>query len=156
MKSTVFNKSLPIAIGCDHAGFECKEAVMKMLQEGGWQVVDKGTYSHSSVDYPDFAHPVAEMVAQGKATAGLLFCGSGNGVCMTANKHDGVRAALAWTSEIAILARQHNDANVLCVPARYVSQDVANRMVDDFLFSPFEGGRHERRVEKINKFDHSL
>ena len=154
MKNTIFNKQLPIAIGCDHAGFECKEEIRKALLAAGWQIDDKGTYSHSSVDYPDFAHPVAEMVASGKAAVGVLVCGSGNGVCMTANKHDGVRAALAWNEEVAILARQHNNANILCVPARFVTNEVAIRMVDDFLSHPFEGGRHERRVEKIDKFQH--
>jgi len=156
MKVTIFNKQLPIAIGCDHAGFECKEAIRKLLSAAGWEVDDKGTYSHASVDYPDFAHPVAEMVASGKAAAGVLVCGSGNGVCMTANKHEGVRAALCWNEEIAILARQHNNANIICVPSRFVSNEVADRMVDAFLSSPFEGGRHERRVEKISKFEHEV
>lgn len=148
--NTTFDKQLPIAIGSDHAGFEYKEAVKKMLAEAGWQVDDKGTHSADSVDYPDFAHPVASMVADGKAAAGILICGSGNGVCITANKHHGIRAALCWNEELASLARQHNNANVLCVPARFVSQDLANKMVETFLATAFEGGRHEKRVEKID------
>ncbi len=147
--NTTFDKSLPLAIGADHAGFEYKEEIKKVLTAEGWQVVDKGTNSLDSVDYPDFAHPVATMVETGAATAGILVCGSGNGVCMSANKHAGVRAALCWTEEIVSLARQHNNANVLCLPARFVSQEKANSMVDTFLVTPFEGGRHERRVEKI-------
>lgn len=149
MSNTNFDKSLPIAIGADHAGFEYKEEVKKMLAEAGWQVADKGTYSLDSVDYPDFAHPVATMVAEQKAAAGILICGSGNGVCITANKHQGIRAALCWTEELAALARQHNNANVLCIPSRFLSQDMANKMTHTFLTTPFEGGRHERRVEKI-------
>ena len=153
MKVTVFNKDLPIAIGCDHAGFECKEEIRKQLSAAGWQVDDKGTYSHASTDYPDFAHPVASMVAEGKASVGLLVCGSGNGVCMVANKHQGVRAALAWNEEVAGLARQHNNANILCIPSRFVSMELAEKMVDVFLSTTFEGGRHERRVEKIDHLE---
>jgi ribose 5-phosphate isomerase B len=149
MSNTNFDKSLPIAIGADHAGYEYKEQLKKMLEAGGWQVSDKGTYSCDSVDYPDFAHPVAEMVEQGNAAAGLLVCGSGNGVCITANKHKGVRAALCWTEEIAALARQHNNANVICVPSRFVSTEAAEKMVSTFMATAFEGGRHEKRVEKI-------
>jgi ribose 5-phosphate isomerase B len=144
-----FDKSKPLAIGCDHAGFEYKEEIKKMLSAAGWQLSDKGTYSLDSVDYPDFAHPVATMVELGDAAAGLLICGSGNGVCMTANKHAGIRAALCWTDELAALARQHNNANVLCVPARFVSLELGEQMVNTFLSTAFEGGRHERRVEKI-------
>ena len=149
MSSLTFNKDLPIAIGADHAGFEYKELLKKQLTDAGWQVSDKGTYSLDSVDYPDFAHPVAVMVETGEATAGILVCGSGNGVCMTANKHNGIRAALCWTEELASLARQHNNANVLCVPARFVPITTAEKMVDTFLATAFEGGRHEKRVEKI-------
>jgi ribose 5-phosphate isomerase B len=149
MSNNSFNRELPIATGSDHAGFEYKEAIKKEISAAGWQVDDKGTYSLSSADYPDFAHPVAEMVEQGLAAAGILICGSGNGVCMTANKHQGVRAALCWTEELASLARQHNNANVLCIPARFVSQELAGKMVKIFLSTDFEGGRHERRVEKI-------
>lgn len=149
MSTTAFNKELPVAIGCDHAGFEYKESLKKMLTAAGWQVVDKGTYSTDSTDYPDYAHPVAEMVENGNATAGLLVCGSGNGVCMTANKHKGIRAALCWTEELAALARQHNNANVLCVPSRFVDYMTAELMANTFLATAFEGGRHEKRVNKI-------
>jgi ribose 5-phosphate isomerase B len=149
MSNTTFDKSLPIAIGADHAGFEYKEALKNMLAAAGWQVSDKGTYSLDSVDYPDFAHPVASMVEEGKAAAGILVCGSGNGVCMTANKHKGIRAALCWTEELASLARQHNNANVICIPSRFLSLEVAEKMASVFLATAFEGGRHERRVEKI-------
>ena len=146
---TTFNKALPIAMGADHAGYEYKEELKKMLTAAGWAVADKGTYSLESVDYPDFAHPVATMVHKGDAAAGILVCGSGNGVCMSANKHADIRAALCWTEEIASLARQHNNANVICIPARFVSPEKAEAMVNVFLSTPFEGGRHERRVEKI-------
>lgn len=145
----VFDKNSPLVIGADHAGFDYKEALKKMLQKNGWKVDDKGTYGPESADYPDFAHPVAEAVESGKAAAGILVCGSGNGVCMTANKHKGVRAALCWTEELAALARQHNNANILCIPSRFVSVEMAEKMADVFLATAFEGGRHERRVEKI-------
>jgi ribose 5-phosphate isomerase B len=148
--STLFNKQLPVAIGSDHAGFEYKELLKAALQADGWIVSDKGTHSLDSVDYPDYAHPVAEMVAKGDAAFGVLICGSGEGVCITANKHAGVRAALCWNNEVAQLARQHNDANVICMPARFVSQDLAKEMLQAFIDTPFEGGRHEKRVEKIN------
>ncbi len=147
--NTTFDKALPLAIGCDHAGFEYKEELKKILTAAGWQVSDKGTYSLDSTDYPDYAHPVANMVEQGQAAAGILVCGSGNGVCMTANKHAGIRAALCWNEEIAQLARQHNNANVICIPSRFVSFEVAERMANTFLDTAFEGGRHIRRVEKI-------
>jgi ribose 5-phosphate isomerase B len=146
---TSFNKSLPVAIGADHAGFEYKEEVKKLLGAAGMMVDDKGTYSADSVDYPDFAHPVATDVTEHKAAFGILICGSGNGVCITANKHAGIRAALCWNEELASLARQHNNANVLCIPARFVSIDLAKEMVRTFMNTSFEGGRHERRVEKI-------
>ena len=150
MKETVFNKSLPVAIGSDHAGFEYKEAIKKMLIAGGWQVDDKGTHSADSTDYPDYAHPVAEMVATGKASVGVLVCGSGEGVCMTANKHKGIRAALCWNEEVAALSRQHNDANIICLGQRFTTVFEAEKMVEVFLSTPFEGGRHERRVLKID------
>ena len=146
---TTFDKTMPLAIGSDHAGFEYKEEIKKVLIAAGWQVSDKGTHSLDSTDYPDYAHPVAAMVESGEATAGILVCGSGNGVCMTANKHQGIRAALCWTEELASLARQHNNANVLCLPSRFVSLESAQKMVDIFLSTTFEGGRHEKRVEKI-------
>lgn len=144
-----FSKDQALAIGCDHAGFEYKEAIASMLRDQGFQVHDKGTMSADSVDYPDFAHAVASEVADGTSVAGILICGSGNGVCMTANKHQGVRAALCWNDAIVALARQHNNANLLCLPARFVSLDQAVIMVKTFLETAFEGGRHERRVEKI-------
>ena len=138
-----------IAIGCDHAGFILKDPIVQLLKEEGIEVHDFGTYSEDSVDYPDFVHPVADMVESGKARLGIVICGSGNGVAMTANKHQGVRAALCWTEEIASLARQHNNANVIALPARFVSQDLALAMVRAFIHTDFEGGRHERRVGKI-------
>ncbi len=146
---TTFNHALPLAIGSDHAGFEYKEAIKTALIAAGWQVEDKGTYSLDSTDYPDYAHPVATMVEDGKAAAGILVCGSGNGVCMTANKHAGIRAALCWTDELAALARQHNNANVICLPSRFVSLELAQQMANTFLATAFEGGRHQKRVEKM-------
>ncbi len=146
---TAFNKELPIAIGSDHAGFDYKEQVKATLEEKGWKVEDKGAFSCDSVDYPDFAHPVANDVTEGKAAFGILICGSGNGVCITANKHKGIRAALCWNEELAALARQHNDANVLCMPARFVTVEAAKAMAEVFSNTSFEGGRHQKRVEKI-------
>jgi len=150
MHETAFDRQLPIVIGGDHAGFEYKALLIDVLKKAGWQVEDKGTYSADSTDYPDYAHPLADMVEQGKAAAGILICGSGNGVCMSANKHKGIRAALCWNEELAALARQHNNANVLCIPARYVSEELAEGMMNTFLGTAFEGGRHERRVNKIS------
>lgn len=147
--NTTFSKELPIAIGADHAGFEYKTMIKEYLEKEGWQVVDKGTYSSESVDYPDFAHPVASAVESGQASAGVLVCGSGIGVSISANRHKGVRAALCWLPEVASLSRQHNNANVICLPARLVSADEAKEMIYTFLNTAFEGGRHERRVEKI-------
>lgn len=144
-----FNKQLPLAIGADHAGFQYKESIKQLIINDGWHILDKGTYSEESVDYPDFAHPVAELVSKGGATAAILVCGSGNGVCMVANKHHGVRAALCWNEELTTLARTHNDANILCIPARFVSLELAENMAHIFLTTAFEGGRHERRVKKI-------
>lgn len=141
--------SLSIAIGADHAGFHYKEAVKQYLETHGHTVQDFGTYSGDSVDYPDFAHPVAEAVENGECERGVLICGSGNGVAITANKHKNIRAGLCWNVEVARLVRQHNDANVLCLPARFVPQEDANEMVDVFLATPFEGGRHARRVGKM-------
>jgi ribose 5-phosphate isomerase B len=139
----------PIAIGCDHAGFELKEHLKALLAGKGFSVEDKGTYSTNSTDYPDYAHQVANAVEVGSAELGILVCGSGNGVCITANKHHGVRAALAWTPEIAELARLHNDANVVCIPARFISEETADAIAEIFLKTKFEGGRHQLRVEKI-------
>ena len=146
---TAFDHALPIAIGSDHAGYDYKEHLVKTLAAAGWQVIDKGPFGTASVDYPDYAHPVATLVENAEAAAGILICGSGNGVCMTANKHQGIRAALCWNEELASLARQHNNANVLCIPARFVSPEVAEAMTTAFLTTSFEGGRHEKRVEKI-------
>src|SRR5688572_4116965 len=138
-----------IAAGCDHAGFEVKDAIVKMLREKGYEVKDVGTFSADSVDYPDFAHAVAKSLEQEEASLGILVCGSANGVAITANKHHHVRAAIAWRNDVAALARQHNNANVLCIPARFVSKEDANEFVLTFLNSSFEGGRHQTRVDKI-------
>ena len=139
-----------MAIGCDHAGFPYKDAIKALLENKGITVLDKGTNSLDSVDYPDFVHPVAETLEQGETQLGVLICGSGNGVSMTANKHQTVRAALCWNAEIAVMARQHNDANIISIPARYVSQEVALEMVEAFISTAFEGGRHARRVGKMS------
>jgi ribose 5-phosphate isomerase B len=138
-----------IAIGGDHAGFEYKENLIKLLSNKGYTVIDKGPYSADSVDYPDFVHPVADLVEAGTAAFGILICGSGNGVAMTANKHQQIRAALTWNNNLAALARQHNNANVICIPARFVSKKMAQMMVTTFLETSFEGGRHTKRVDKI-------
>ncbi len=138
-----------IAIACDHAGFEYKEIIKKHL-EGKFEVEDFGTFSQDSVDYPDFVHPAADSIEQGKNELGILICGSGNGVQMTANKHQKIRCALCWMPELAGLARQHNDANMLALPARYIASQLALDIVDLFLTTPFEGGRHQNRVEKIS------
>ncbi len=138
-----------IAIGGDHAGYLYKENIKRLLEAEGFAVIDTGTDSTDSVDYPDFIHPLAEVVEAGKAELGIIICGSGNGVAMTANKHQNIRAAIAWNQEIASLARQHNNANVLSIPARFVSQRLARMMVRTFLNTEFEGGRHARRVGKI-------
>ena len=138
-----------IAIGADHAGFEYKELLKKWLEKNGYSVKDFGTYSTASADYADFAHPVASSVEKNEFDLGVLVCGSANGVAITANKHQGVRAALCWNEELASLARQHNNANVLCLPARFVDVNLAEKILDRFLHSSFEGGRHERRVNKI-------
>ncbi|MDN5203989.1 ribose 5-phosphate isomerase B [Fulvivirgaceae bacterium BMA10] len=141
--------SLKIAIGGDHAGFTYKEKLVERLKANGTEVTDHGPFSDASVDYPDFVHPVASDVESGKADFGILICGSGNGVAMTANKHADIRAALCWNEDLAALARQHNNANVLCIPARFISYGLAEKLVDVFLASDFEGGRHSRRVDKI-------
>ena len=138
-----------IAIGADHAGFELKEKMREWLTRSGFESKDFGTYSSESSDYPDFAHPVSTAVEKKECDLGILICGSGNGVAITANKHQGIRAAICWNEELASLARQHNDANVLCLPARFISSDLAMKIADKFLSSSFEGGRHERRVKKI-------
>lgn len=139
-----------IAIGADHAGFEYKELLRKWLEQNGYPVKDFGAYSTESADYPDFAHPVASAVEKKESDLGVLICGSANGVAITANKHQGVRAAICWTEELASLARQHNNANVLCLPARFIDIKLAEKILDRFLHSSFEGGRHERRVNKMS------
>lgn len=138
-----------ISIGSDHAGFELKEIIKAYLESKGLELKDYGTYSEDSVDYPDFAHPVAESVNNGEVEKGILVCGSGQGVCMAANKHPEVRAALVWNAEVATLTRQHNDANIICIPGRMIDPEVAKKAVDNFLETEFEGGRHQRRVGKI-------
>lgn len=138
-----------IAIGCDHAGFPLKSVIQSLLNERGLNILDFGTHSDASVDYPDFVHPAAEAVEKGNASLGILLCGSGNGVAMTANKHKGIRAALCWNAEIATLARSHNNANMIALPVRYLSADEAVKIVSTFLDTPFEGGRHALRVNKI-------
>lgn len=140
---------MKIHIGGDHAGYALKEVVKLHLQKMSQECVDHGTYSLESTDYPDYAHQTAAAVAA-EGSKGILICGSANGVCMTANKHRGIRAALCWNEEVAMLARQHNNANILCIPARFVSEEVARAMVTLFMETPFEGGRHEKRVNKID------
>lgn len=140
-----------IPIASDHAGFQLKEAVKSYLTSKSYKVKDYGTYSEDSVDYPDFAHCVGSVVNSGEYKCGIVICGSGNGVQMTVNKYPNVRCALCWNEEIASLARQHNDANIISLPARFITTELALRMVDIFLNTAFEGGRHARRVEKINK-----
>ncbi|MBC6608195.1 ribose 5-phosphate isomerase B [Hymenobacter sp. BT188] len=141
---------MKIAIGSDHAGFEYKQMLAKWLRDAGHEVQDFGTHSPDSVDYPDFVHPLASAITADEFKQGILVCGSANGVCITANKHRGIRAAIAWEPELASLARQHNDANILCVPARFISEEAAREITDKFLNTEFEGGRHQTRVNKID------
>lgn len=138
-----------IPIGADHAGFQLKEQVSQYLQDLGHEVKDFGCFSEQSIDYPDYAHPVAELIEANPGMRGILICGSGNGINMTANKHSGIRSALCWKREIAELARLHNNANVLALPARFISVEEAKEMIEAFLTTEFEGGRHQKRVEKI-------
>lgn len=141
-------KPMRIALGADHAGFAYKQILLAHLSQN--ELKDFGTYSTDSVDYPDFAHPVALAVESGEYDLGILICGSANGVAMAANKHQGVRAAICWTVELAVLARTHNNANVLCLPARFISETDAQAITDAFLQTEFEGGRHANRVHKIS------
>lgn len=141
---------MKIAIGSDHAGFELKEILIDYLKSKNITLSDKGTYSSDRADYPDYGHAVAVSVINKEVTFGILMCGSGNGINISANKHKGIRAALCWNSEIAALARQHNDANILVLPARYISKEEAFKCVDVFLTEKFEGGRHQARVDKID------
>ncbi len=138
-----------MAIGCDHAGFAYKDMLIQTLKKQNIEVLDFGTNSEASVDYPDFAHPTAKAVASGTAQLGILICGSANGVAITANKHPEVRCAICWTTELAALARQHNDANIVAIPARFISKRMAVNIVKTFLATAFEGGRHANRVNKI-------
>ncbi|RNL55119.1 ribose 5-phosphate isomerase B [Pedobacter jejuensis] len=142
------NDKIKIAIGADHAGFEFKEMLKKFLYD--YEVEDFGTHTLDSVDYPDFAHPVASAVENGNCKYGILLCGSANGVAITANKHQHIRAGLCWVNEVASLVRKHNDANVLCIPARFVSEEEAKEITTTFLNTEFEGGRHQNRVNKIS------
>lgn len=144
-----FDFSKPVAIGSDHAGFDYKTAIIKWLTEKGFQVINFGVDENKSVDYPDYAHPVANFVESGEAAFGILLCGSANGVCMTANKHSGIRAALCWESEVAKLVRQHNNANIICLPARFLALEFAKNLIDIFIATDFEGGRHQKRVDKM-------
>lgn len=139
-----------IGIACDHAGYDLKEFLVGYLSSKGYEVTDFGTYSDESVDYPDFAHPLAEAVQNGELPQGIGICGSGEGMSMTLNKHRGIRAGLCWRPEIAELIRMHNDANILVLPARFISNDEAMAIVDKYLSTPFEGGRHERRIAKVD------
>jgi len=138
-----------IGLGCDHAGYELKEFVKQLLDSKGLPYKDFGTYSTESCDYPDFAHPLAGAIEKQEVYPGIAICGTGNGIGITLNKHQGVRAALCWKKEIAALARGHNDANILVMPGRFISQEEATGIIEAFLSTPFEGGRHVRRIEKI-------
>ena len=141
---------MKVAIGGDHAGFDYKASITEMLKSQGIEVEDFGPFSAQSCDYPDFVHPVAESVEDDNSDFGVIICGSANGVAMTANKHQSIRAAIAWETEIAKLAREHNDANIVAIPARFIDLDKAKLIVDTFLETSFEGGRHQNRVDKIS------
>ena len=143
------DKSKTLALGCDQGGYELKEYIKIKIAESGYSVRDFGTYTPESIDYPDVAHPVASAVENGQYPMAILICGSGNGICMTANKHEGIRAALCWNTDIARLARQHNDANIICLPGRFISQYEALSAVITFLTTDFDGGRHKTRIDKI-------
>ncbi|MCB2197332.1 MAG: ribose 5-phosphate isomerase B [Bacteroidetes bacterium] len=142
-------KNITLGIASDHAGFEFKEKLKKDLEKEGYNIKDYGTYSSESTDYPDFAHPLANSIENKEHTFGITLCGSGNGINMTANKHQGVRAALCWNKEISELARLHNNANICSLPARFIDYNLAKQIVDIFINTRFEGGRHQRRIEKI-------
>lgn len=138
-----------VGLACDHAGFPLKRFVLDYLEKKGYPIKDFGTYSDESVDYPDFAHPLANAIESGEVYPGIAICGSGEGMAITLNKHQGVRAGLAWSKDIAELIRQHNDANVLVLPGRFIDNKTAEAIMDEFFKASFEGGRHERRVKKI-------
>ena len=141
---------MKIALACDHAGFDHKEKTKEYLESLNYNITDFGCHSDESVDYPDLAHLVAEDVKNKKATLGIVICGSGNGVAMTANKHSDIRAAICWSKEMASLAREHNDSNIISIPARFVSIEETKQIIEVFLKTSFEGGRHKRRTDKIN------
>ena len=141
---------MKIAVGGDHAGFDLKSKVIEKLKENGCQIKDFGPYSKESCDYPDYVHPLAQQVENGGYDFGIIICGSGNGVNMVANKYQGIRSGLCWKPELAEMTRLHNDANILAIPARYITEEVGLEIVDAFLKTEFEGGRHQRRVDKIN------
>lgn len=147
--NAIFDFSKPVAIGSDHAGFEYKEDLISYLEAKEIAYTDFGAHSTDSVDYPDFAHPVANAVEKGEAAFGILLCGTANGVAITANKHQGIRAALCWGEEIAQIVRKHNNANIICIPARFVREGDAEKMVELFMTTEFEGGRHQNRINKI-------
>jgi ribose 5-phosphate isomerase B len=138
-----------IHIGCDHAGFDLKNELIDMLEKLAYQTKDHGCFSKESMDYPDVVHPLSNAVEQDSESLGILICGSGNGVCLTANKHQGIRAALCWLPELGALARQHNNANILCLPARFINLEQAKEIVSAYLDAEFEGGRHQKRVDKV-------
>lgn len=146
-----FDFTKPIAIGSDHAGFDYKAMLLQWLKQKGYQVSDVGVHENISVDYPDYAHPVATAVESGEAAFGILLCGSANGVAMAANKHQGIRAGISWENEIAKLMRMHNNANIICIPSRFVTFEIAQQMIETFMNTAFEGGRHANRVNKISQ-----
>ncbi len=146
---SIMDKSITIPIGADHAGYELKNTIINYFSEQGYSFKDYGTHSEDSIDYPDYGHPVAQHVEKIPGVLGIVICGSGNGINMTVNKHQGIRSALCWNNEIAMLARQHNDANIIALPARFIDANLAIQLVETFLNTTFEGGRHATRVDKI-------
>ena len=146
---SILKPGMPVAICCDHAGFDTKQAVIEYFKQNGIEYKDFGTYNTNSCDYPDFAHPCAEAVEKGECYPGIGICGSGEGINMTLNKHQGIRAALCWIPEIAHLARQHNDANILVMPGRFIDTAMADQIMEEFFNTDFEGGRHQARIEKM-------
>ena len=144
------NQEKKIAIACDHAGFKLKQKIIEYLNEQGYVITDFGTFSDESVDYPDYVHPLAKSISNGEMEIGLIICSTGNGVNMTANKYPKIRSALCWDNEIVRLSRAHNNANVMALPANFITTEQAIQFVNTFLSTPFEGGRHKRRIEKIS------
>lgn len=140
---------MKVAFASDHAGYELKQYLISLMKERGYEIEDFGTHSEESCDYPDYAHPAARAVEDGECDFGIAMCGSGNGISMTLNKHQGIRAALCWLPELAELAKQHNNANILVLPARFISKEEAVKILDAYLGAEFEGGRHQRRIDKI-------